>query len=151
MRTEIDQIWTQISKAAQDFEEASFEIAEILRDSDSPKGYALVKKLNPFFENRVRAMGELIVGESKLQGLAPHGFDFGYSHENNHSIEFGYMPINSDGASWYPSIQEAIMAKLNDLRFTIPTFLIFRPTPNLPQRLSSSEATDAHEGRWLRP
>lgn len=136
MRTEIDQIWDQLSKAAQEFEDTSFEIAEILRDSDSPKSYALVKKLNPFFENRVRAMGELIVGESKLQGLAPHGFDFGYSHENNHSIEAGYAPIDSYGVAWYSSVQEAIMAKLNDLRWTIPTFLISRPKPTPPQRIS---------------
>lgn len=136
MRTETDQIWTQLSKAAQDFEDASFEIAEILRDSDSPKGYALVKKLNPFFEKRVNAMGEIILAESKLQSIAPYGYDFGYSHENNHSIESGYAPIDSNDVYWYPSVQEAIMAKLNDLRWTIPTFLISRPTPNPPQRIS---------------
>jgi len=62
--------------------------------------------------------------------------EFAYTIENNKTAAGEYFPIRTaiQGRTWFPTLQEALAAQHNDLRWRPKTFIISRPKPESPQR-----------------
>ena len=106
-------------------EKANSEISQLIRSEDSAED-KLMNELTSVFARRIEALKGLENLEAELHALEPKGVEFGYSHDSNLDAEGELRPILNSITEkhWYNSLNEAIAARANDLRWNLPTFII---------------------------